>query len=471
MFDVKNNGFLTIDEVAKLLRKLSGFSTDQIAAFCADIDKSKDGKVSLRELVGWVRSGGGRGGQQVAKAIVRETDKRAERIKATFDRYDADGGGSLDLAELKGVLRTLGAFTNDEIKKVLHDLDKDGDGDISFAEFRDWVVRATDMKEVIKAKCILAPSDADGVESVFYNFCGAGYADMDGKSFLKLCKDSKLLNKTLTETTIDLIFSDTRVKSKRQRRVDFSQFEVALELVAEKRGSSLDDIRNAMLQVTHPVLKGTKAEYNRFHDDPDQKSVPPSPRNKGQRRKLRRMPGDLPVGIIADPLAASVDNTNTWKTFGIDSPAGRTLKRLYHKYSPPRPIASGNGFKASWPPVLDTYVVVNALGACNHGLRFRKSMYLPDICVDPLAVVPWGASIQGDLVDSLWLKVGDLYLPASVNGVNLLKRWVGPGLPPSPHSPSLGRSSSLPAIHSREKASELDLKGLRLDTLRYRPQA
>ena len=33
----------------------------------------------------------------------------------------------------------------------------------------------------MKAKAILAPADNDGLEAVFYNFCGVGYSDMDGK--------------------------------------------------------------------------------------------------------------------------------------------------------------------------------------------------------------------------------------------------------------------------------------------------
>ena len=33
----------------------------------------------------------------------------------------------------------------------------------------------------MKAKAILAPADNDGLEAVFYNFCGVGHSDMDGK--------------------------------------------------------------------------------------------------------------------------------------------------------------------------------------------------------------------------------------------------------------------------------------------------
>jgi len=40
---------------------------------------------------------------------------------------------------------------------------------------------------------------------------------MDGKSFAKLAKDTKLLDKKLTSTDIDLIFA--KVKAKSERRI------------------------------------------------------------------------------------------------------------------------------------------------------------------------------------------------------------------------------------------------------------
>lgn len=36
-------------------------------------------------------------------------------------------------------------------------------------------------KEAMKAKAILAPADNDGLEAVFYNFCGVGHSEMDNK--------------------------------------------------------------------------------------------------------------------------------------------------------------------------------------------------------------------------------------------------------------------------------------------------
>lgn len=57
---------------------------------------------------------------------------------------------------------------------------------------------------------------------------------MEGKSFAKLAKDCKLLDKKLTATDIDLIFA--KVKDKAERRITFAQFQKGLELIAEKKG-------------------------------------------------------------------------------------------------------------------------------------------------------------------------------------------------------------------------------------------
>lgn len=45
---------------------------------------------------------------------------------------------------------------------------------------------------------------------------------MEGKSFAKMAKDCKLLDKKLTATDIDLIFA--KVKDKSERRITFAQF-------------------------------------------------------------------------------------------------------------------------------------------------------------------------------------------------------------------------------------------------------
>lgn len=76
------------------------------------------------------------------------------------------------------------------------------------------------------------------LETVFKQFCAfgagkAGTAMMDGAKFGKLCRDTKLLDKKLTSTDVDIIFS--RVKAKTDRKITFKQFEEAVGLLAEKK--------------------------------------------------------------------------------------------------------------------------------------------------------------------------------------------------------------------------------------------
>lgn len=59
-------------------------------------------------------------------------------------------------------------------------------------------------------------ASSSSVESVFNSFCafGAGAKDsaalMDNAKFAKLCRDLKLLDKKLTATDVDIIFSKVK---------------------------------------------------------------------------------------------------------------------------------------------------------------------------------------------------------------------------------------------------------------------
>ncbi|CAK0864433.1 unnamed protein product [Prorocentrum cordatum] len=88
---------------------------------------------------------------------------------------------------------------------------------------------------------------------------------MDGKTFIKLCKDCKLVDKKLTATDVDLIFA--KVAPKGQRRISFEQFGTALEHLATKKGTSPEDVKSSITQSSGPTLSGTQADAVRFHDD------------------------------------------------------------------------------------------------------------------------------------------------------------------------------------------------------------
>merc|ERR1712006_63400 len=59
-----------------------------------------------------------------------------EEIREAFGLFDADASGMIDVRELKAAMRALGfEVKNEELKKMVTDVDNDGNGTIKFAEF------------------------------------------------------------------------------------------------------------------------------------------------------------------------------------------------------------------------------------------------------------------------------------------------------------------------------------------------
>lgn len=99
---------------------------------------------------------------------------------------------------------------------------------------------------------------------VFQSYCGKE-TTMDGKSFAKLAKDLKLLDKNLTATDVDLAFA--KIKDKAARRISFSEFQNGLNLLAQKKGISETKLFEIVTASHGPILVGTKAEAVKYHDD------------------------------------------------------------------------------------------------------------------------------------------------------------------------------------------------------------
>lgn len=210
------------------------------------------------------------------------------------------------------------------------DLDKSKDNRISYHEFSSWIRDGTGNKEMQKAKAILAPSDSDGLDVCFFNFCAAGKSGLDGTNFLKLCEDCDLLGKELTPTAANIIFCDTRVKQKGQRKIDVEHFEVALELVAEKIGKSTHEVRRAIINQGRPrkpnlVASPRSGKQYKSGDglDVEEKSLPKSVQEAvGPVKKVE-------MGLM-------------WKVFGYNTAAGRSLRVLYSLRQRPQKIWPGH---------------------------------------------------------------------------------------------------------------------------------
>lgn len=329
-FDRSGDGTFDMGELQKVFKTLGpSFTPEQISTFCRELDSGGDGTVSRSEFLEWIK-GGSDASKLVAAAVKRETgEARNARIKETFQAYDKSGDGSLDVEELSRTLKSLGSFTIEEVRKITADLDKSKDGEVSFQEFSDWIKSGSGSKEILKAKAILAPSDGDGLEAVYYNFCGMGRSEMDGKSFLKLLKNASMLDEVLNETSVDMLFNDTKLKPTGAKFISFTQFEAALGFVAQKKGTTVDEVRMAVLEAGRPTFQGTKATAVQFHSDARLAKTGSS----GLSQSLGSRPKPLAPWqrALNRPVdfSRTVDNTELWKVFGLNTEAGRSLKRIY----------------------------------------------------------------------------------------------------------------------------------------------
>merc|ERR1712057_58680 len=75
-----------------------------------------------------------RGGKKKKAGALSE--EQLDEIREAFGLFDSDASGAIDVRELKAAMRALGfEVKNEELKKMVTDIDNDGNGTIEFAEF------------------------------------------------------------------------------------------------------------------------------------------------------------------------------------------------------------------------------------------------------------------------------------------------------------------------------------------------
>uniref|UniRef100_A0A0G4HZI8 EF-hand domain-containing protein n=1 Tax=Chromera velia CCMP2878 TaxID=1169474 RepID=A0A0G4HZI8_9ALVE len=93
-----------------------------------------------------------------------------------------------------------------------------------------------------------------------------GFNEMDSRTFVKLCRDSGLLDKKFSQTDADLLF--VKSKGKGLRWVTFEQFQQMLSVIAERRGVTVEAIVSKINACGGPKLNNpTIARPVRFYDD------------------------------------------------------------------------------------------------------------------------------------------------------------------------------------------------------------
>ena len=89
--------------------------------------------------------------------------------------------------------------------------------------------------------------------------------EIDGRTLVKLAKQSKLINNKLRANDVDLIFAKCKTKGK--RTINFFQFEQAIKEFAKKRAENVENIQNKIIKAGAPKSNATKADNVKFHDD------------------------------------------------------------------------------------------------------------------------------------------------------------------------------------------------------------
>ncbi|KAK2152403.1 hypothetical protein LSH36_330g11062 [Paralvinella palmiformis] len=101
------------------------------------------------------------------------------------------------------------------------------------------------------------------LQEVFKSFCTFGDKSapplMDGAKFAKLFRDMKILDKNMTTTDVDIVFS--KIKAKTERKINFKQFQEGLKLLAEKKypgdGEGYGKLKAVIIEGKGPATHST----------------------------------------------------------------------------------------------------------------------------------------------------------------------------------------------------------------------
>lgn len=79
------------------------------------------------------------------------TQEQIEQFKKVFDRFDKDGGGTIDAEELGSAMHSLGQnLTRLELQEMIEDVDLDGSGTIDFPEFLDMMRKKLQDRDTVE---------------------------------------------------------------------------------------------------------------------------------------------------------------------------------------------------------------------------------------------------------------------------------------------------------------------------------
>ncbi|KAJ4710067.1 Calcium-binding protein [Melia azedarach] len=92
----------------------------------------------------------------------------ADELAQVFKRFDVNGDGKISASELGSIMSSLGhAPTDEELDKMMREIDSDGDGFIDYNEFVELNTKGVDSDEILEnLKDAFSVYDIDGNGSI-----------------------------------------------------------------------------------------------------------------------------------------------------------------------------------------------------------------------------------------------------------------------------------------------------------------
>ena len=124
-------GSISIDELRGVMKSLGQSPTEEeLTRMIQSVDDNGNNEIDFQEFLILMSS---------KKSVSDDPDRE---LKDAFAVFDTDGSGLISRSELKGLLNNLGQLVSDEeLDAMMGEVDKDGNGEIDFEEFKAMMVR------------------------------------------------------------------------------------------------------------------------------------------------------------------------------------------------------------------------------------------------------------------------------------------------------------------------------------------
>ncbi|XP_065060663.1 calmodulin-A-like isoform X2 [Rhopilema esculentum] len=124
LFDKDGTGYITTKELGNLMRTLGQNPTEEeLQDIINDVDFDGNGIIDFPEFL-------------CLMAMKMKDFSDEDMLRDAFRVFDADGSGTISVAEFKDAALEMGEiFSEEEVDEMIEEIDIDGDGQINYEEF------------------------------------------------------------------------------------------------------------------------------------------------------------------------------------------------------------------------------------------------------------------------------------------------------------------------------------------------